>query len=425
MVKEHEKADVMDQDVQTWLREKPYQRYIDAALGLRDHWYPAIFSHEVEEGKTKAETIAGERLYFKRVDGQVYCIEDRCAHRGVQFSRRPEVYSKNTITCWFHGFCYDVRDGKLVSVLTEPNSSVVGKISIKTYPIFEQHGVVFVFIGDMDPPPPIQEDMQPTFWTPNLYVRPLVRYKIRCNWRLAAENGFDQGHLYLHRFWASAQRYFGPQGFLDGMIPGFPLGTSPAHKGEVRLQEEPGGPKGIYVGGSIASWVGEVEGVKVHGGGIDPDNPPPTNGNPYPEKFGCFLPCGLDVPGWPRPDLFHIEWFVPIDEDNHYYTIIQGKVCETDEEKRAFDKEVDDYLARDVFVDDPTADPLGLGPNPGGFNNADAFGREGVHHSYRNEDWFYRERLYKPDYSVLQWRMLVHRNARGIQKRGNFARLDE
>ena len=416
MVKAREKLDAVDRDVQQSQRLKPWHRYLEAALGLRNHWYPAIFTHELKEGQTKGETIAGERLYFKRVDGKVYCIEDRCAHRGVQFSRRPEVYSKNTITCWFHGFCYDVRDGKLVSVLSEPNSSVVGKIAIKTYPVFEKHSVVFVFIGDMDPPPPIKEDMPPSFWTPNLYIRPLVRYKIKCNWRMATENGFDQGHLYFHRNWAFSQRYGVQQ----------PLGTSLKNKGEVILQEEEGGPKGIYINSTIVSWVGEVEGVKVSSRFVDPNSPPPgERAFEYPRGFGCFLPCGLDVPGFPRPDLYHIEWYVPIDEDHHYYVIIQGTVAETEEDKRIFDREVDEYLGSDIWNHDPTADPLGEGPNPGGFNNADAFGREGVHHAYAKEDWWHRERLYKPDYSIIQWRMMVHKHARGIQKRGDFERLDE
>ena len=67
MVKEHEKVDVVAQDVQEFQRQKSWQRYLEAELGLRDHWYPAIFSHEVKEGETKGETIASERLYFKRV----------------------------------------------------------------------------------------------------------------------------------------------------------------------------------------------------------------------------------------------------------------------------------------------------------------------------------------------------------------------
>lgn len=29
---------------------KSYQPYVDAKWGLKNHWYPALFSHELEEG---------------------------------------------------------------------------------------------------------------------------------------------------------------------------------------------------------------------------------------------------------------------------------------------------------------------------------------------------------------------------------------
>ena len=406
-------SDSLANDVEKAVREKPYKRYLEAELGLRNHWYPALFSHEVQEGKTKGETILGERLYFKRVDGKVYCIEDRCAHRGSQFSLRPESYTKNTITCWFHGFCYDVRNGKLVSVLSEPNSSVVNKISVRSYPVFEKHHLVFVFIGDMDPPPPIEEDLQPNFWHPDFYVRPLAKNTIKCNWRMACENGFDQGHHYLHRQWPWATRY-GIQ----------PMGTSLRSKDEVQVVDKPGEPKALLVHGTLTSWVGEVEGVKVAAVGVDPDNPPKRDWE-YGENFGCYLPCGLDVPNFPGPGFHHMEWYVPIDEDHHHYIQIQYVFAKTEEQRREFDTAVDEHLSRAVWTNDPKADPLSAGPNPAGFTNNDAFGREGVHHAYANENWWYREHLYKPDYSIIQWRMLVHNHARGIQKRGDFERMDE
>ena len=410
MVRKQERRDAIAEEVQEYRRKLPYTRYLEAELGLRNHWYPALFSHEVKEGETNATTIGGERLFFKRVGGQVYCIEDRCAHRGVKFSAKPEVYSRNTITCWFHGFCYDVRDGKLVSVLSEPDSSVVGKIYIKTYHVIEENNMAFVFIGDMDPLPPLKEDTPPVFWLPNIYVRPLTRYFVKSNWRLGTENGFDLGHAYIHRNWAFAKE------FGKSMT----LGSSIRSKDEIVLVEEPGGPKGMYLMSTVTSWVGEVEGVKVRSIYVDPEIPPESDRKPNVE-FGSFLPCGLQVPAFPRRDIRHLEWYVPIDEYTHYYFVAQAVVCESEEERRTFDREAEERVARVAFTEDPTAYPFGGdGPNPGGFTNADIFLREEQEHAYAREDWWHRERLYKADYAVIQWRMMVHKHARGIQKWGDF-----
>ena len=50
--------------------------------------------------------LLGENILLKRIDGKVYAIRDRCLHRGVQLSRKLECYTKDTITCWYHGFTY-------------------------------------------------------------------------------------------------------------------------------------------------------------------------------------------------------------------------------------------------------------------------------------------------------------------------------
>ncbi|NIN34371.1 MAG: Rieske 2Fe-2S domain-containing protein, partial [Candidatus Aminicenantes bacterium] len=136
-------------------KRKPYEPYIEAHLGIRNHWYAIFFSSELEDGEVRGEMVCGERILFKRVSGSVYAIADRCPHRGASFSARPECFSENTVTCWLHGFTFDVRDGKLVQILTEPDSKLIGKLQHKTYPVRELNNVVFVFIGDLDPVPPL------------------------------------------------------------------------------------------------------------------------------------------------------------------------------------------------------------------------------------------------------------------------------
>ncbi len=79
-------------------RTLPYETYMKVPLGLRNHWYPAFFGQELKDGETRGEMLLGERIFFKRAGGKVYAVEDRCPHRGVSISARPECYSENTIT---------------------------------------------------------------------------------------------------------------------------------------------------------------------------------------------------------------------------------------------------------------------------------------------------------------------------------------
>ena len=50
MVKEKDREELLQieevgEAVEKIEHTKPYKRYLDASLGLRNHWYPAFFSH--------------------------------------------------------------------------------------------------------------------------------------------------------------------------------------------------------------------------------------------------------------------------------------------------------------------------------------------------------------------------------------------
>jgi carbazole 1,9a-dioxygenase terminal dioxygenase component len=71
---------------------KGWRPYVEAKLGFRNHWYPALFSSELAEGKPVEATLLGESILINRVDGVAYAIRNRCLHRGVKFSHRLECH---------------------------------------------------------------------------------------------------------------------------------------------------------------------------------------------------------------------------------------------------------------------------------------------------------------------------------------------
>ena len=122
-------------------KARPWQRYVDATLGFRNHWYPAMFSTELAERAPAQIKLLGERLLINRIDGRAYAIKDRCLHRGVTLSDRLECHTKDTITCWYHGWTYRWDSGRLVDILTNPQSVQIGRHALKTYPVEEAQGV--------------------------------------------------------------------------------------------------------------------------------------------------------------------------------------------------------------------------------------------------------------------------------------------
>jgi carbazole 1,9a-dioxygenase terminal dioxygenase component len=387
-------------------RRKPYQPYLEASLGLRNHWYAALFGQELAEGAVRGEMILGERIVFKRANGTVYALADRCPHRGAPLSARPECYSTNTVTCWLHGFTFDVRDGTLVQIITDPESKLIGKHRHKTYPVRELNGVVFVYIGDGEPAP-IEEDIQPMFLQPGLAFHPVSRNRARGNWRIAAENGYDAAHIYGHR----------AAGLFQAANVAVPLGTFPSRKEAVTVTEGERGPWGITKADDVNIWEVEVEGVKVRAANVDLNAGPPA----YEITVGLFMPCGLQVTHFPAPKMLHFEWYTPVDDDHHLYIILHAASAQTPADAARFHADCERLWAPIVWQQPRgQSDRTGDGIN-WGFNNFDAYGRAQIHHAYQYEDYWHKELLFRPDYIIVRWRMLVSRHLRGVQRWGEWA----
>jgi phenylpropionate dioxygenase-like ring-hydroxylating dioxygenase large terminal subunit len=184
-----------------------WPRYEAAVLGLRNYWYPVMWSGTLGSKPTPV-TLLGEKIMFIRDQGKAYALHDRCLHRGVPLSLGAgwlgqRSFSRQefpgTLSCGYHGWTYDLRSGVLVAALTDgPDSPICGKVRVKTYPVEERAGLVWVYIGDGDPPP-VEDDIPEELLRPDAAIE--GRFTVRPgNWRYAAENGIDESHpRYLHR----------------------------------------------------------------------------------------------------------------------------------------------------------------------------------------------------------------------------------
>lgn len=179
-------------------RRIQYPRYQGAVTGLRNYWYPAALARHVHKSKPFPVKILGEELVLVHDAGKYYCLQGRCAHRGVPLAVANREFPC-TLTCPYHGWTYDLKDGRVVAALTDgPDSMVVGKVKLRTYRAELRQGVVWVFIGDIDPPP-LEEDVFPEFFEKGALVGARV-FEWRGNWRLAVEGAIDPSHpFYLHR----------------------------------------------------------------------------------------------------------------------------------------------------------------------------------------------------------------------------------
>jgi phenylpropionate dioxygenase-like ring-hydroxylating dioxygenase large terminal subunit len=339
-----------------------WPRYQDAVLGFREYWYPICWSRDVGK-RPRAVQVLGESIMLKRDRGRVYALHDRCPHRGVPLSH-PLASQEfpGTWSCCYHGWTYDLASGRLVAVITDgPDSPIAGKVSVKTYPVEERAGLVWVFIGDGDPPP-VESDIPAEMLDPDAVV--LGRITDRPgNWRFAAENGFDDGHAkYLHRksLWTWRRS-----------MPTWTL---------MHIEE--------LDDGWIARAMDKVEYKTTFPGlGVWPPHPSPLRkrgkGGP---QTSIRLPAMLRVS---YPNFTHYEWWVGSGPESHTYIQLAVKRA-TGRERLRF-RLFYQFWAGWAFH--------------GLFNDEDALMVDVMDAP--------PERLYRPDSSLTAWRVHCEKNARG------------
>ena len=159
-----------------------------------DYWYPVAWSDELKAGKTLARRFAGEPIVIARAKtGEVFALEDRCAHRQVPLSQG--VVQGCTIKCGYHGWAYDCS-GKCVDVPYLGRERLPN--GVRSYPAREVDGLIFIFPGD----PELADERMPA----GLGASRDRRYKTRrlnrevaCHYTFMHENLFDMNHQFLHR----------------------------------------------------------------------------------------------------------------------------------------------------------------------------------------------------------------------------------
>jgi phenylpropionate dioxygenase-like ring-hydroxylating dioxygenase large terminal subunit len=166
-------------------------------LGLREYWYPACTATEIGR-RPLGKKLLGSPVVLVRFKDRIYALADECPHRGTRLSLGTcEFPGTDTISCIYHGWTFDVTNGNCVAALADgPDSPVVGKVRVRTYPTFECQGIVWIWMGETPPVPP-QEDIP--LGLQSAAIVKVVRREVYGNWRWHIENP-SFGHApRLHR----------------------------------------------------------------------------------------------------------------------------------------------------------------------------------------------------------------------------------
>ena len=372
------------------ITETPYAK---AVTGFKNYWYPAI-PDRLLGSKPKRMVLLGEPIALIKRRNKVYAIQDECPHRGARMSlAKNEFPDAETLSCRFHGWTFDLATGSCVAALTEgPESNVVGKVRIRTFPVEQRKGLVFIWMG-RGKPVPLEEDI------PALILAPDARIKVRFrqvfgNWRQHAE-GSAGGHFFmLHR--DSIALLYHQLGAYNAVSL-------------AQLQEHDPVDKRPYLLETNADYVWQGEYPSL--GNWPPRRPwrisrPPrrrgTRGTSTVvqgiKHIGISLPGFLRVPHFPQNNAVYYEWYIAIDSHHYHYMQISAHF------PRNFIQRIWGAFWYNIW-----AGPI----RKGRFNNQDkGVVRDGT--EFEDRMGVHKPTpLYKPDVFPLMWIQMCNEYARG------------
>ena len=164
----------------------------------RRYWLPALLATELIEpgGPPVSVRLLSEKLLaFRNSEGELSLIDEFCAHRGVSlwFGRNEE----GGIRCPYHGWKY-ATNGQCIEVPSESDDSGFSeKIKLTSYPLREQGGILWAYLGPIEKIP----EMPAYEWStvPDSH-RHISKRLQACNSLQAMEGGLDSFHSsFLHR----------------------------------------------------------------------------------------------------------------------------------------------------------------------------------------------------------------------------------
>ena len=110
-------------------------------------WYAILSSQEIPRGKPMAIQRFELDLVVVRHSSGISIFPDRCPHRGIKLS--VGHMSDDCLECAFHGFRFDAA-GQCVRIPVQGQGSVIPQaLHLKTFPVREAHGYVFLWWGEV------------------------------------------------------------------------------------------------------------------------------------------------------------------------------------------------------------------------------------------------------------------------------------
>lgn len=225
---------------------------------LRNLWYRAAHAGELLEGRLCRRILLGEPILLGRLrGGQAFALRDICPHRGVPLSAGR--INGDAVECAYHGWRFAPEGTcRFIPSLVESQDFDFSRIRVRSYPLCEQDGLIWIFMAA-----PGEQPASPQLAPPKIDFRgPAIprlveTQRFRCAMDHAVVGLMDPAHgPFVHQAW-----YWRTRGSIHPKAKRF----EPSPRGFVMVAHRPSSNSFAYrlLGGEVSTEIRfELPGVR-------------------------------------------------------------------------------------------------------------------------------------------------------------------
>ncbi len=159
-------------------------------------WFRVAYSDELEAGEVRTKHYFGQDLVLFRTErGEPRVFDPFCPHLGAHLGFGGKVEGE-TIRCPFHHWRFD-GDGRCSEIPYAKR--IPPRAKIRSWPVCERNGVVFVYHHRQDEAPAFEVPELPEIGAADWRRPDIMHWTVRANWLDMNENCVDQAHFkYIH-----------------------------------------------------------------------------------------------------------------------------------------------------------------------------------------------------------------------------------
>ena len=161
---------------------------------LKNTWYVAALSRDIGD-KLVARIILAEKIVLYRTSNKtIVALEDACPHRKLPLSKGRKI--GDHIECGYHGMQFDCSGACVLA----PTQEIVPRVKIKTYPVVEKWGLVWIWMGDVDAADASKIIEINNYHNPSWGITNGGMMEINSNYLWLTDNLLDPSHVaWVHR----------------------------------------------------------------------------------------------------------------------------------------------------------------------------------------------------------------------------------